>query len=146
MFNIWDICPRTKKYLSSAVCGESNKTEKHFARVANHRRCRCHVNKRTNGYRDVFVQSGGRLPPTRRSDESLRGPLSPPDGTSRLRLTRTKISGVFVGVKTMFSISPDNLSIVCADEISRTLRLMHDDTSLDKIQPKQVCYFETGIN
>jgi hypothetical protein len=33
-----------------------------------------------------------------------------------------------------------------ADEISRTLRLMHDGIGFDKIQPKQVGYFGTRIN
>jgi hypothetical protein len=32
------------------------------------------------------------------------------------------------------------------DEISRTLRLMHDGVSLDEILPKEVGYFGTRIN
>jgi hypothetical protein len=32
------------------------------------------------------------------------------------------------------------------DEMSRTLRLMHDGISFDKILPKQVGYFGTRIN
>jgi hypothetical protein len=41
---------------------------------------------------------------------------------------------------------PADFSSRKTDEISRTLRLMHDGISFDKILPKQVDYFGTGIN
>jgi hypothetical protein len=44
MFNILNYCPRIKNICQPSA-GDPNKIPKHFARVANHRRCRCHVNK-----------------------------------------------------------------------------------------------------